>query len=41
MDDADLDLSLPTRAGGPVPAAFPRRPGTGTQLATQFRRSEP
>ncbi len=29
MDDADLDLSLSGRVGGPVPAAFPRRPGTG------------
>ncbi len=33
MDEADLDeLSLRKRAGGPVPAAFPRRPGTCTHI---------
>ncbi len=41
MDDADLDLSLRARAGGPVPAAFPRRPGTRTQLPLQFHRRDP
>ncbi len=30
MDDPDLDLSLMRRAGGPVPATFPRCSGTGT-----------
>ena len=39
MDDPDLDLHLTQRAGGPVPATFPRSaPGTRTRISRTDRR---
>lgn len=41
MDDPELDLSLNGQAGGPVPAALLRRPGTSTQPTAPLWRREP